>query len=222
MNLVNELQVSAEQDDVLTVLRKTKRLASKLDRQDIAEWLESEQNGYGAEEDVPDYRTVGVTLAYNTNGYVPAGWGTLVKGTVMLPDCCLGLKLPIRDSISTIMSWIEAEGRAEKLCSPVPEGSDVCQQLRSIYCFDPLIADQITFLFRYNGAQIKAIPERIKDRVLNWSCALESAGVTGDGLTFTVKDRDIAQTVTFNIYGSHIEQLNNAGSNHKSIGRAKA
>jgi hypothetical protein len=27
---VNELQVSAEQDDVLTVLRKTKRLASKL------------------------------------------------------------------------------------------------------------------------------------------------------------------------------------------------
>ena len=32
MNLVNELQVSAENDDVLTVLRKTMRLASKLNR----------------------------------------------------------------------------------------------------------------------------------------------------------------------------------------------
>lgn len=37
MSLVNELQDSAGSEDVLTVLRKTKRLASKLDRQDIAD-----------------------------------------------------------------------------------------------------------------------------------------------------------------------------------------
>lgn len=43
MNLVNELQVSAEQDVVLTVLCKAKRLASKLDRSDITEWLRNEQ-----------------------------------------------------------------------------------------------------------------------------------------------------------------------------------
>jgi hypothetical protein len=43
MNLVDELQVSAESDDVLTVLRKAKKLASKLERNDIAEWLEAEQ-----------------------------------------------------------------------------------------------------------------------------------------------------------------------------------
>jgi AbiTii len=215
VNLVNELQVSAEQDDVLTVLRKTKRLASKLNRHDIAEWLESEQNGYSSRETVPDYRTVGVTLGYNTNGYIPAGWGMLVKGTEMLPDCGLGLKFPIPDSISIVLSWIESKGRAEELCSPVPAGSDLCRKLKSMFRFDQMIARQITFLFRYNGAEIRAIPERIKDRVLNWACDLESAGVTGEGMTFSAKEKEIAHAVTFNIYGSHIEQLSNSGTNLK-------
>ncbi len=63
MNLINQLQVSAENDDVLTVLRKTKRLASKLERQDIAAWLEAEQAGYDSNDAVPEYRQVATTLA---------------------------------------------------------------------------------------------------------------------------------------------------------------
>ena len=179
VNLVNELQVSAESDDVLTVLRKTKRLASKLDRQDIGEWLESEQDGYAAKQTIPTYRTVGVSLAYNTNGYIPAGWGMMVKGTEMLPDCGLGLKFGIPDSISTILSWLDGETRGEGLCSSVPAGSDLCRKLRTIYRFDPHVAGQITFLFRYNGAEIRAIPDRIKDKVLDW--ALCSGASRGDG-----------------------------------------
>src|SRR5579862_7316069 len=80
VNLVNELQVSAENDDVLTVLRKTKRLASKLDRQDIADWLQAEQAGYAQSQAVPDYRKIVTTLAYNTNGFIPAGYGRMMKG----------------------------------------------------------------------------------------------------------------------------------------------
>lgn len=215
VNLVNELQVSAEQDDVLTVLRKTKRLASKLDRKDIAEWLEAEQNGYGSKQTVPDYRMVAVTLAYRTNGYVPAGYGMLMRGTDHLPDVGLGLKCPIPDSISTILSLIEGKSGGHGLATPIPEGSDICQQLRSTYCFDPMVADQITFLYRYNGAQIRAIPERIKDRVLDWACALERAGVTGEKMTFSVEEKEIAHSITLNIYGSHIEQLSSSGTNHK-------
>src|SRR5690348_10915089 len=82
VNLVNELQVSAERDDVLTVLRKTKWLASKLDRQDIAEWLQAEQGGYRDDQPVPEYRKIGTALAYNTNGYIPAGFGYLRNGTI--------------------------------------------------------------------------------------------------------------------------------------------
>src|SRR5579864_331264 len=85
MNLVNELQVSAEQDDVLTVLRKTKRLASKLGRQDISEWLRFEHDGYPVDKSVPDYRKIAITFAYKTNGYIPAGYGLLRNGTEELP-----------------------------------------------------------------------------------------------------------------------------------------
>jgi hypothetical protein len=46
MNLVDELQASATKDDVLNVLRNTRRLASKLKRHDITEWLQAEQDGY--------------------------------------------------------------------------------------------------------------------------------------------------------------------------------
>src|SRR4051812_26630207 len=80
MNLVNELQVSAEKDDVLTVLRKTKRLASKLGRQDINDWLRSELEGYTDSATVPDYRQVRATIAMNTNGHIPAGFGYLANG----------------------------------------------------------------------------------------------------------------------------------------------
>ena len=62
MNLVNELQISAEKDDVLAVLRKTKRLASKLGRNDITDWLNSEQNGYPKDKGIPDYRIVSGTI----------------------------------------------------------------------------------------------------------------------------------------------------------------
>ena len=59
------------------------------------------------------------------------------------------------------------------------------------------------------------LPERIKDTVLDWALALERAGVTGEGMTFTAKEKEVAQTVIFNIYDSNIEQLNNAGQNQK-------
>jgi len=63
MNLINELQASAENDDVLTALRKAKRLASKLERQDIAVWLQAEQGGYAPGQPVPEYRKIHTTLA---------------------------------------------------------------------------------------------------------------------------------------------------------------
>src|SRR6267142_2590201 len=108
MNLVNELQVSAENDDVLTVLRKTKRLASKLDRNDITDWLKYEQDGYAAGHSVPQYRNVNTTLAYNSNGYIPAGYGYLKSGVEDLPSGGLLGDTPLRQPISGILSMIDS------------------------------------------------------------------------------------------------------------------
>lgn len=213
MNLINELQVSAENDDVLTVLRKTKRLASKLERQDIAAWLQAEQGGYDSGDAVPEYRRVATTLAYNTNGYIPAGFGMLMRGVQDLPACGMEFPFPVTASISTVLTWIEHDARG--IYYPIEAGSESSEIIRRTFQFNPMYAGQITFLMHLNGSQIKAIPEHTKDRVLDWACALERAGVTGENLSFSVEEKQIASDVTFNIIGSTIEQLNNAGTNRK-------
>lgn len=216
MNLVNELQISAERDDVLTVLRKTKRLASKLDRQDIADWLQAERAGYVPGQCVPDYRKVVTTLAYNTNGYIPSGYGYFTNGIKDLHSFDMTEPLPVKISISSILAWIESLTKGESIYFPIPEGTDYSRELHSVIRFNPMFAHKITFLLRLNDSQIRAIPEQIKDKVLDWACALESAGVTGEGMSFNAREKEIAHSITFNISNSHIEQLNNSGTNQRN------
>src|SRR4051812_1229481 len=101
MGIVNELQISAENDDAVTVLRKAKRLSFKLGRKDISEWVEHELNGYPNNNELPVYRNVPVSLCYDTNGYIPAGCGMSMSG-ILPVQRWLGLHLtrPIVESIS--------------------------------------------------------------------------------------------------------------------------
>lgn len=212
MNLINELQVSAEADDVLTVLRKTKRLASKLSRSDISAWLDSEQSGYKGDP-VPEYRIIKTIPAYKTEGFVPAGYGRLMKGIQDISDSGLDLPVTLYDPICDIMSMIDSIDKRNGIYRTIGRNTEFEQKLRHYVGVNSEFDDQISLLLHLNEAQIKSIPERIKDRVLEWACALESAGVTGEGLTFSAQDRAAAQTVTFHISQSHIEQLTNSGTN---------
>jgi hypothetical protein len=215
MSLVNELQDSAGSEDVLTVLRKTKRLASKLDRQDIADWLQAEQLGYAPEQTVSQYRMIANRLCYNTNGYIPAGYGMLAKGIQALPHCDLDMPMPVREPISTVLAWIDHGARG--VYNVIAEGSESSELIRQAFQFNPMFADQLTFLFHLDSSQIKAIPEQIKDKVLDWALALERAGVTGEGMTFSKEEKQIGHSVTFNITDSMIGQLSNSGTNHRSV-----
>jgi hypothetical protein len=51
--------------------------------------------------------------------------------------------------------------------------------------------------------------------VLDWACDLERAGVRGDDMTFSDKDKQIAQSITFNLNNCNIDQLTNLGTNRK-------
>ena len=213
MNLVNELQISAGRDDVLTVLRNTKRLASKLGRQDIAEWLESERNGYEKGKPVPEYRMVRGTLAMYTNGYIPAGFGYLMNGLQDVPEFGINPVVPMIEPISYVLSLLEAPDRGHAICLPLDRSWAVDKQVRQHV--NPMFRNQVTFLLRFNEAQVKGIPEGIKDKVLDWACVLEEAGVKGEDQTFKDEEIRVGHTITFNINGSHIDQLNNLGTNIK-------
>lgn len=210
MNLVNELQVSAEQDDVLTVLRKAKRLASKLGVDDINHWLKCEMEGYAQPDTLPKYRVVKSTLVFNTNGYIPAGYGYMQKGIIPYPGSHT-VDRGIPDSMGEVLSMIAAiQEKNHGLYYPLQE-SDVTYDLRSR--MHELIADQVTFMLQINAGQVLAIPESVKNRVLDWACELERRGVVGDNLTFSERERAIAHNITFNLTNCHVEQLNNMGKN---------
>jgi len=213
MNLVNEVQVSTEHDDVLTVLGKAKWLASKLERDDIAGWLQAEQDGYPSCQAVPEYRKIATTFAYHTNGLIPAGYVRLMSGVQDLPVCGLEFPFPVASPIATVLTWIEHD--AQGIFYPIEAGSEGSRIIHRTFQFDSMHANQITFLMHLSCSQIKAIPERIKDKVLDWALTLERAGVTGEGMTFSPEDKRIAHSVVFNVTDSKIEQLSNFGINRK-------
>jgi len=123
--------------------------------------------------------------------------------------------MPFRDSISSVLALIESLREDKKVYLPIDDGSDLSRSLRSYFQIDPMFVRQISFLSRLNSVQTRAIPEQIKDKVLEWACDLETAGVTGDGLSFSPKEKEIAHFITFNIHNSTIDQLNNMGMNWK-------
>jgi len=210
MNLVNELQVSAEREDVLTVLRKAKRLASKLGVADINHWLQSEMEGYDEGPALPKYRVIKATLVYNTNGYIPAGYGYMASGIMPYPGN-ITVDRFLDDSMSEVLAMIASvEERNYGLYCPIDE-SNALRELRN--AMHPSIANRVTFMFQMNSGQVRAIPDAVKDKVLDWACELERRGVHGEGVTFNEKEKQIAHTIVFNIKDSTVGQLNNMGRN---------
>jgi hypothetical protein len=214
INLVVELQKVAVESEVLTVLRMTKVVASKLNRKDISDWLKWEQEGYADPESVPPYRRLNFNYAFNTNGLIPGGFGTLMTGTQDLQSYSEMDPIPLGTPIATVLKWID--GGAQNICQPIAFGCDLDNFLRRVYRFDSLYANQISFVMHLNGSQIRAIPDQIIDRVLDWACSLSEAGVTGEGMSFSTEEKAIAHSIVFNIHGSTIGQLSNSGTNSRT------
>jgi hypothetical protein len=196
----------------VSVIRKAKRLSAKLGRQDISDWLDHEQSGYPRGDSVPDYRVVRGTVCYNTNGDIPAGLGMMKSGIAPVQGFDLDLKIPQTEPISTVASQIAAMDSGKGLY--LPTGEEMSKFVRKgLQCTFPEILDQLTFLVQLNESQVRDIPEQVKNKVLDWACKLESAGVTGDGVSFSQKEKEAAQHVTFNISHSTVGQISDSGSN---------
>ena len=201
---------------MLIVLRNTRRLASKLDRNDISEWLEAELSGYKCDRDLPEYRVVDAMIGFNVTGPVPPGFGILTGGmTPMPPMRCL--RFPIIEPISAIVPVINNLSSEKCLYRSAEEGSTSRAEIgRHIAEVNGPLFQQITFLLYLNQGQVKAIPDRIKDTILKWALALEAAGVKGDGISFSAAEKQISQNVIFNFSNSIVGQVTNSGTNQGS------
>lgn len=217
MNLVNELQSSAVSDDVLVVLRNAMRLSSKLGRDDITEWLEFELNGYQRNSDLPEYRMIGAMIGFKSTGTVSPGFGFSLGEISLLPMVPVRtIRFPIIEPISTIAPLICELSLNTELCvySSAEDGSVAREAIKPLIAeMDCEMLEKIRLLVILNHCEIKAIPERIKDKILKWALALESAGVNGSGISFSAKEKVRSEKVIFNIRDSEIGQLSATGRN---------
>lgn len=207
MDLVNALQCSAESDDVVTVLRKAMRVASKLKVNDIDTWLKNEMGGYVGKAEVPEYRMIhGTPVAYSQ---VPlrVSFTHAASGQFDIP--LEPRPFPVRESIPNLMELRQDKG---DFVYPIHEPKVIAGLQKWI---TPEYHQHMTYFIKFNRHAFGAIPDAVKTEVLKWALALEEKGVLGEGMTFSSTEIQRAQNITFNIVNSSIDQLNNMGTNHK-------
>ena len=210
-SLVLEIQSDALDNTVPTetLLQKAKVAASKLSAHEITAWLNLELEGYGPDDEVPDYRTVyGSVKAWNPyNGWIPVIFSSAAEEEI-LSQRCLGSTIA---ELEHLLDGGSAEGNITMRFPP-----EIRHQLMTASStrFEPVLMT--------GTSSIKRILSRVRHNVLNWALELEAKGVTGDGLSFSPEEKEVAAQMTYNIHGSsHVTIVGGDNQNSPiSVGNA--
>jgi len=184
--VVLELQREAltQNGDALSLLRKAYLIARKLHLKDFGEWLNKELNGYGLEDEVPNYRILrGEVKAWNPmRGWIP-----------VLFDREYGFNIhQSRDSIANLINiYSTSKGKPAIVNFPAEINSFLGQNA-------PI---QTKYALHISTNQIYTIVESVRTAVLEWSIVLEENGIIGEGMQFSKEEQEIAvNTPTINNY----------------------
>lgn len=203
-SLIEELQfdLTNHKLKLSTILGKALLVASKLDVDDIQEWLKLEIYGYIDEKNnVPDYRMLyGRPQGYDrrTGDWLDINMKGFPKGLdlkkFIMPN-------PISD-LETDLENIDNE----MLLLEYPE--DINEQLCKL-----IDTDRTGFIF--TKTQFSSIINHVRNKLIEWTIKLEKSGVYGIENRFTDEDISKAKTVIINIYQGNVNdsQINNSSSN---------
>lgn len=183
-SLVLELQRNAADPhtDLPGVLRQALLVATKLDAQDFKEWIRSELNGY-LHTDVPEYRRIRCQVKAK-NAYSGQWVPFIISNPKMDEAMCI---IELRDPIGGLMQALDTASNND-LIQPVngPEHNLIVE-------FFPTAANMP--IARVIGVtQVAGITDIIRTRIIEWSLQLEKAGILGEGLRFSARERQTAQT----------------------------
>ncbi|KYD25834.1 AbiTii domain-containing protein [Parageobacillus toebii] len=206
-SLVRDLQKQAMDSSIpiTDLLRNAYVVAKKLKIKEFEKWTNLELNGY-KDNNVPDYRIIqGQIKAFNPlyGCWIPVFFDN-TKWTKALQ---IGV---ITQAISEIVTLINTSDETLQMEIP-PEIEKYLLETMEV----PLkIAKLIS------KSQLQKIVDSVRNAVLEWALDLESEGIVGEDMTFTKEEKQLAQSVTYNIqnyiggsvYGSQIQQ----GSSHST------
>ncbi|MDO8380161.1 hypothetical protein [Phenylobacterium sp.] len=183
-SIVEQIQLEAVSNEipVSQLLRRMKLAALKLKLNSIAAWVDHEIEGYG-DAPIPEYRSIsGAPVAHNPyNGWIPiqadAGSMKYLR------------QREIRQSIASLEALLPGEGMIFFQYSPeivdmLNRGSDVR------FARMGLNVDRSTII---------GLLDRVRGKALDWAIELESAGITGSGVSFTTEEIRTAASLAVNI-----------------------
>ncbi|WP_219726166.1 AbiTii domain-containing protein [Castellaniella caeni] len=201
--LVPELVNMASEPHISTadLLRKALVVARRLAVQELVTWINSELNGYNDSE-VPEYRKV-VGQLHAENPYR--------GGTV---------PFIVPQEIAEIVTLIP-------LAQPLPELQQLAKSDTLLLRYFPADMEQILMnmmmegsgsatrpLVKFTPIQIGGVVDRVRSRILDWALDLEDRGIIGEGMSFTLEEKQAVQEQHYhfgNVSGSQI-QISSNGS----------
>lgn len=193
-SMVLDLQkeITSQNSDLVSVLRKAKLIAAKLQLEEFSKWIANELNGYKENDKIPEYRLIhGELKAFNPlRGWIPA----MIYDAETEKTIC---EQKVSNSIPELISLCSNGGR-ELMISFPGSSQKILNQL-----FDSPIPMQCAL--HISNAAVNSIIEEVKTMVLDWTIKLENEGILGEGMIFNNDEKENAkqadQTIN-NFYGS--------------------
>lgn len=184
------------------LLSRAKMISVKLGLKDISEWLEHELNGYPSYDLLPTYRVLTGTPIRAFNPYV--GW---------IP-CNLGNVADQYQEIYGSLTTVHINNPVSMLVEYSKSESTLYTDLPAFMAdfLQKASGSNFRLCWEINPTQITKMISNIRSKILDWSLLLESKGIFGDGLLFSLEEKREAQSVTYN------NTINNHGNGMTVIG----
>ena len=192
-SLVEELQRDALNHEIAVslLLQKCLVVSTKLKLEEFAEWVRLELDGYGKNK-VPNYRELrGTPQVFNhvRREFQPLHFEE-IEYTKKFST--MHFNVPVGE-IEHSLSDIQNTGSSSIRVSYSPEVER--QMMKRIeFNLQPCLY--------LNSSQYKGLLDAIRKIVLEWSLKLENEGVTGEGMSFSKKEKERAKDITYNISNS--------------------
>jgi hypothetical protein len=186
-SLVLELQSDALNSSVSTldVLRKALVVARKLGIEKFQKWIELELEGYDGSP-LPKYRsTRGQLRAWNPyHGWHPIRTDSKDLQEVYAEVCDCSISQPI----SELIFLANSEGDELQMQLPFQAESFLVSTVRT------------SVKISISKVSVQGIVEAVRDIILQWALQLEEDGVTGEGMTFSKEEKQIAARHDYNSF----------------------
>lgn len=182
-------EISSQDCDVISVLRRAHLIATKLNLVDFDKWLMYELNGYPNNTLVPDYRRVKGELKANNPCY---GWVPVILADPEMEKLICQIKLI--NSVSEIKSMCDDSDAGIFVSIP----GSVQHSLAEI----SNMPAPMQMVVKVPRTAVMDIIEKVKNAVLEWTLKLQKEGILGEEMSFNEEEKKSAQVIpqTINNY----------------------